>query len=174
MRDLKWRKSYHLVIYWSFCFLDAKGRPGGLVRGSSNSMKLIHSFSQNVGIQRQLGSKEQGKVFSIIDLYGLYDDRKIFWDNFKARDLDSRDKVIVGGDLHLTLKNGEVWRESVRQDPLVDYFSQMFEDLGRCDVEPIQLVPAWRNLRSGKDGVSKRLERFLVAEKLLEVRRMKY
>jgi hypothetical protein len=67
VRDLKWRKSYHLVIYWSFCFLDAKGRPGGLVRGSSNSMKLIHSFSQNVGIQRHLGSKEQGKVVSIID-----------------------------------------------------------------------------------------------------------
>jgi hypothetical protein len=68
-----------------------------------------------------------------------------------------------------------VYGENVEQDPLANYFSQLFEDLGLCDMEPIQLVPTWRNLRSGKEGVSKRLDRFLIAKRILEeVERLKY
>jgi hypothetical protein len=35
-------------------------------------------------------------------------------------------------------------------------------------IEPIQLVSTWRNSRSGREGISKRLDRFLVAKKILE------
>jgi hypothetical protein len=46
--------------------------------------------------------------------------------------------------------------------------SHMYEYVGLCDVEHIQLVPTWRNLRSGKDGVSKNLDRFMVEENILK------
>jgi hypothetical protein len=32
------------------------------------------------------------------------------------------------------------------------------------DVKPTKIKPTWRNNRSGQDGVSKRLDRFLVTE----------
>jgi hypothetical protein len=44
----------------------------------------------------------------------------------------------------------------------------MVKDLGLCDVEPLELVPTWTNFRSGTEGVSKRLDRFLIAKKVLE------
>jgi len=56
----------------------------------------------------------------------------------------------------------------VKQYLLVDYFIQMFEDLGLCDLEPISLIPTWRNFRKGKDGISTRVYIFLVAEKIME------
>jgi hypothetical protein len=39
-------------------------------------------------------------------------------------------------------------------DPLVAYFSNNLEEQGLCDVEPIKLVPDYRNFRSGTKGVS--------------------
>jgi len=36
------------------------------------------------------------------------------------------------------------------------------------DIEPISLKPTWRNLRCGEGRVSKRLDRFLVSEQLVE------
>lgn len=74
----------------------------------------------------------------------------------------------MGGDFNLTIKVGETWGEGARQDPLTGYFVQLFEDAGLCDIEPNEMVPTWRNFRSGIDGVSEHLARFLVAERVLE------
>jgi hypothetical protein len=35
-------------------------------------------------------------------------------------------------------------------------------------MEPLELVPTWRNYISGKDGISKKLDRFFVAKEILE------
>jgi hypothetical protein len=34
-------------------------------------------------------------------------------------------------------------------------------------MEPVKLVPTWRNARSGKEGISKRLDNFFMAGDLL-------
>jgi hypothetical protein len=36
------------------------------------------------------------------------------------------------------------------------------------DVEPVKLLPTWRNGRSGRDYIEKRLDRFLIDEKLVD------
>jgi hypothetical protein len=35
------------------------------------------------------------------------------------------------------------------------------------DVEPVKLLPTWRNGRSGQDYIAKRLDRFLLSENLV-------
>jgi len=44
----------------------------------------------------------------------------------------------------------------------------MFEEMGLCDVENVQIVPTWRSFRSRRGRVSKRINKFMVVEKLLE------
>jgi hypothetical protein len=39
-------------------------------------------------------------------------------------------------------------------------------------VEPAKIVPTWRNARKGRDGISKKLDRFLVVEDQLGVARV--
>jgi hypothetical protein len=52
-----------------------------------------------------------------------------------------------------------------RPDPLANYFSVLFEKLDLVVVESLKLVPAWRNFKGCGEGISKRLDRFLLAEK---------
>ena len=53
-------------------------------------------------------------------------------------------------------------------DPFTYYFSYLFEEMGICDVELIQLVPTWRNISSGNEGFSKRIYRLLIDVKLMK------
>jgi hypothetical protein len=46
------------------------------------------------------------------------------------------------------------------------YFSQLIQDEGLVDVEPIKLLPTWRNGRGDQDYIAKRLDRFLINEEL--------
>jgi hypothetical protein len=80
----------------------------------------------------------------------------------------SDDDLIIGGDLNLTLSSQEVWGKKARIDPLAGFFSQLFTRAGLVDVLPCQLKPTWRNGHLGSEGISKCLDRFLVAENLLE------
>ena len=43
------------------------------------------------------------------------------------------------------------------------------EEVGLSDINPVKLRPLWSNMRMGDDGVLKRLDRFLVAEDLLDL-----
>jgi hypothetical protein len=47
--------------------------------------------------------------FLIHKLYGLYKKRKILWDQLYSLCILKGVNVILGRDLSLTIKNGEVW-----------------------------------------------------------------
>lgn len=70
-------------------------------------------------------------------------------------------------DLNLTLSSGEIWGERARLDPLSDFFSSMFASTGFVDISPSLICPTWRNGCSGIEGISKRLDLFLMNEDLL-------
>lgn len=55
-----------------------------------------------------------------------------------------------------------------RTNLLENYFSRLFEEIKPVDVEPNQVVPTWRNSRRGNASISQRLDRFLVAERIVE------
>jgi hypothetical protein len=53
----------------------------------------------------------------------------------------------------------------VRCDPLTNFFSHFFEVQKLIDVEPVKIVPTWKNARRGREGISKRIDKFLIAKK---------
>ena len=75
---------------------------------------------------------------------------------------------ILAGDLNLTLNNSEVWGEKARLDPLGPFFTNLFSSHQLVDIAPIVAGPTRRNGRSGADGISKGLDRFLLSTNLLE------
>jgi hypothetical protein len=76
-------------------------------------------------------------------------------------------KTILWGDLNITLKIIEIWGSSVREDPLFEFLVQKFEEANLVDVEPIKTSPTCRNLRARKYMFSKRVDRFLVSNSVI-------
>lgn len=70
--------------------------------------------------------------------------------------------------MNFTLGNHEIWGPSARNDLLVDYFEHLLNDCRLIDIAPEKLKPTWTNKRTGQRRISKRLDRFLLAEHLLE------
>ena len=62
----------------------------------------------------------------------------------------------------------EIWGDSVRVDELSDFFHQKLAQVGVTDVPPIKLTPTWRNHRTGESHITKRLDRFLIVDTLME------
>jgi len=56
-----------------------------------------------------------------------------------------------------------------RSNPLVYLFDHFFEEANLVDLEPIDLVPTWCNARRGRAGILKRLDMFLVIDRILDM-----
>jgi hypothetical protein len=74
--------------------------------------------------------------------------------------------MILGGDLNLTTSRKEVWGAHVRTHPSQLYFNQLFQVEELVDVEPLKVLPIWRNGRIGHNYIAKRLDRFFISEDL--------
>ena len=75
--------------------------------------------------------------------------------------------LIMAGDLNLTLNASDIWGSKAHPDPLGPYFSKLFSDHHLVDVAPSCAGPTWRNGRIGEDGISKRIDRFLLSDQLV-------
>ena len=71
--------------------------------------------------------------------------------------------LVLGGDLNLTLHSSEIWGTKASMDPLSSLFLSLFESVGLVDVTPLVAGPTWRNGRVGNEGISKRLDHFLIS-----------
>ena len=76
--------------------------------------------------------------------------------------------MVVGGDLNFTLGQNEIWGPHAHADPLEGFFLQRLVEKNLLDIEPVKLKPTWSNNRGGEARVAKRLDRFLVAEQLVD------
>jgi len=75
--------------------------------------------------------------------------------------------LILAGDLNLVTSPKESWGEKVSIDPQMSFFNHLFYKNALIDMKPAELLPTWRNGRLGSAGITKRLDRFLIAEELL-------
>ena len=75
--------------------------------------------------------------------------------------------LILAGDLNFTLNVSEIWGTRAQLDPLGLFFSKLFSDHHLVDVAPSYAGPTWRNGRMGEDGISKRLDRYLLSDQLI-------
>ena len=76
--------------------------------------------------------------------------------------------MILRGDLIYTLNILEVWGSSARVDKLVDFFHYNIEVVGLIEIEPISMGPTYKNNRVGDESVTKRIDRFLILDALLQ------
>ena len=107
-------------------------------------------------------------VISLLNCYGPYNNRENFWDSVVRGGLLKQPNLVLAGDLNLTLNCSEVWGKKACSDPLGPYFTHLFSSLQLVDIAPGSAGPTWRNGCSGDDGISKRLDRFLLSSNLLE------
>ena len=77
--------------------------------------------------------------------------------------------LILAGYLNLTLNASEVWGSKAHIDPLGPYFTQLFAAFNLVDVAPLCAGPTSRNGRSGEEGISKRLDRFILSLNLIDL-----
>ena len=102
-------------------------------------------------------------ILDIINCYGPYKDRDIFWERVHNGGLLNSPHLILGGDLNLTMNASEIWGTMAILDPLASFFKHLFYSVGLIDVAPSIAGPKWRNGRVGDHGISERLDRFLIA-----------
>jgi endonuclease/exonuclease/phosphatase family metal-dependent hydrolase len=104
---------------------------------------------------------------SLLNVYGPCQDRKNFWEKVDGRGLLAHDDLIMAGDMNFMTNSEEVWGVSALADPLVVFFKEFFSKNKLVDVAPAEVVPTWRNGRSGVEGIAKRLDRIYVVEDLI-------
>jgi hypothetical protein len=153
---------------WSFIGLDAKGRSGGLAIGwNKNKVKMLNSWGFESGLGVEIVCADMGRYFTILNIYGPYQDRVPLWESLLWKSFISKDNMIIGGDLNFSLGAAEVWGPRARADPLMDFFCHSLSEAGLLDLAPLKLLPTWRNKQTREDRITKRLDRFLVSENLM-------
>jgi hypothetical protein len=85
----------------------------------------------------------------------------------EAKGLLSMDTLILAGDLNFSTRSDEVWGVGALIDPLVGFFKELFANNHLVDIQPAELVPTWRNGRSGGQGIQKRLDRVYASKLFL-------
>jgi len=73
----------------------------------------------------------------------------------------------VFGDLNIILPTDEAWDEHNESEITEDYFRDIFTTNNLIDIRPTKVVPTWRNGCLGLNAVARRLDRFMVAEELI-------
>jgi hypothetical protein len=123
--------------------------------------------AQSWGYLSHGSSLELNRPINLLNVYGPCTGRKEFWQRLDDLGLLAAENLILAGDLNLTTNNFEIWGDSAQSDPLSSFFQQIFYKNALIDLKPPEILPTWRNGRQGSAHISKRLDRFLVAESLL-------
>lgn len=72
-----------------------------------------------------------------------------------------------GGDLNFSVVFAESWGDNAQRDILSDFFEAKLEDHNLIDIPSLKILHTWRNNRSGADSFSRRLNRYLIKERML-------
>ena len=92
---------------WSFTHISSERHSGGLLTAWSLDFVEIKTKKHNTVLKTTLKEKSFGKIYVIYDVYGPYQNRKVFWKYFFSSGLLEPKNMILGGDLNLTLSEKE-------------------------------------------------------------------
>ena len=155
---------------WDFLSLDACGKSGGLLLGwRSIFFHLLNAWDVASGLCVSLFSIELNMDICLLNIYGPYIEREVFWRNLLGVDGLKCNHLILGGELNFTLGLSEIWGSRARSDPLSAFFSKSLEDFGLVDVAPSVMLPTWNNRRVGDENICKRLDRILLSADMLDL-----
>jgi hypothetical protein len=154
---------------WLSCAVNSIGTSGGLLVSWDPNFYDLVPFLTCGGILLTgicLASKRQ---ISLLNVYGPCVERKKIWDRLEDSGLLAQKKLILAGDLNLTLSSGEIWGGSTSLGSLAGYFKAFFLNNKLIDIVPGKVVPTWRNGRSRADYIAKRLDRTFISEDFLDL-----
>jgi len=153
---------------WKVVAIGAVGLSGGVLCAWNPKVCDLKAFSSSAGILLKgvfRGCNTNVKIFNV---YGPFRDREAFWNRLADCGILKDPSLILLGDLNFTLSPTEIWGSS-HWDPLMHYFKSLLKDSDLIDLCPIDIGPTWRNGRTSGQGISKRLDRFLMASHLAQV-----
>jgi endonuclease/exonuclease/phosphatase family metal-dependent hydrolase len=104
---------------------------------------------------------------AFLNVYGPCSNRPLFWKLLAESGLLSIPNLVLGGDLNIILSAEEHWGGTYLPGHPEASYRSLFAANNLIDVQPTCLAPTWRNGRTGKDAIARRLDRFLVAETFL-------
>ena len=94
---------------WVFEAVDAVGRLGGLAIGwVANQIRCENIWGFHSGMGIDVYSRETYRVYSVINIYGPYQDRLTYWDRLFSKTWWNNPDLIVGGDLNFSLGEVEI------------------------------------------------------------------
>lgn len=104
-----------------------------------------------------------------INIYMPCQDKPAFSQRLDACGVLKTGSLLIVGDLNATMFSEEYWGSRSRSDPLATQLHVLFEANHLVDIQTHPLTPTWSNGKVGENHIGKRLDQFLVHEKLLEV-----
>ncbi len=155
---------------WFFQALDVNGHSGGIVLGyNPRSIKLCNIWGDIEYIGADIFSFDLGTNIRLINVYGPFHDREIFWEHLLTSNILQPDNIILGGELNFSMGFSESWGHHAQVDPVFAFFENILENHSFIDIPSAKILPTWRNKRIGEDNLARRLDRFLIKERLLEL-----
>ena len=154
---------------WTFVTLDVRGRSRGLAMGwDSRVVRALNIWGMESVLGMTVQGLDHGDPIDVFNVYGLYINCIPFLDNILQLELFFGDLVVIGGDINLSLGQAEVWWPFSHPNILTEYFTQKLMERKWMDIEAVKLKPTWHNNRCGDGRVAKRLDQFLITEKLMD------
>jgi exonuclease III len=150
---------------------NARGASGGLgTVWNTNKFELISADSTTHWIHTKLLHKATDRLVSLFNIYvpQILLEKQQCWETLKDylqhNDLDN---IILGGDLNVTLAQGEKKGGSIVRDPAREWVEDLMSDWDLEDVKPTKGRYTWSNKRVGLGHIAARLDRFLVQSSYL-------
>jgi len=80
---------------WKFVTMDVKGRTRGLSLGwNTQTMKASNCWGMESSLGISMSMLELGEVFQILNIYGPYHNRFMFWDNLLNKSF-MKDSLVI-------------------------------------------------------------------------------
>jgi endonuclease/exonuclease/phosphatase family metal-dependent hydrolase len=156
-----------LVPSWCICVVSSLRNLGGILVAWDPNKFLLTPSSCIGGIMLKGISLENKQDICFLNVYGPCVEKKLFWDRVALGGLLDSNNLILACDLNFTLGADEVRGATTQLDKLAEYFKDMMLEHHLIDLVPVEIVPTWRNSRSGRHSISKRPHRVIVLEILL-------
>lgn len=158
----------HMFPSWHMVATNAVGLSGGLVVLWDPKWITVVAFQCFEGILILAYFHGSPKPIHILNIYAPYKDCSPFWEYFLSSEVLEIDSLLVGGDFNCTLCNDEIWGNGRKNDLVGGLIPDAIIQNNFVDVLSSCLGPTWDNGRSNESFLAKRLDRFLLHERLIE------
>jgi len=140
-----------------------RGRYGGCVFGfNKKSIRVVNIWGCEGFLGFDLISPDIIMPLRLNNIYGPCHSREVFWERLFNAYFMQADNMIIGGNLNFSLGISKSWGNRAQTDPLTTFFEIMMDSHDLLNIDSENIVPTWRNRRTGEDALARRLDHFLL------------